>query len=253
VRSGIVLGLLIAASCFAASLVAPAGASGLLADAGQALALFAGSGLVAVVAVVVAKVLRLDRQWTAPRSRWRKDPRETIADFVEYARVAQKQGMLAVESITRAGTDPLIANGFQMVADGARPAEIRAALGARIDDATGARTGRRIVRLLPAFAAGALVPCLLLLSGRFGDPLAAGTAWLFMAFAGCMAAMLACTASTVKGQSGRVDPSELLGQAVIVEGLVAIRNGEGPDEVERTLTALLPTGSRAVPSRAKAA
>jgi chemotaxis protein MotA len=55
-------------------------------------------------------------------------PDKLIADIVRWSNIARKEGLLALEAQIRAQSDPFIAKGLQLLADGAEPARLREVL-----------------------------------------------------------------------------------------------------------------------------
>lgn len=169
------------------------------------------------------------------------DPKATIERVVEWSNVARRQGLLGLEAQVEEQTDPFLRKGLQMLVDGLEPEAIRQML--EIDLGTEETTDNNAAKVYEGM--GIYAPTLGIIGAVLGlmavmqnlaDPskLGAGIAAAFTAtIYGIGAANLFFLpmASKLKGiVAHRSSQREM-----VIEGLVAIAQGENPRNIEARL------------------
>jgi len=171
-----------------------------------------------------------------------RDAAATVRQIVEWAQIARKEGILALESRLPSASDSFTHNGLQMLVDGFEPEGIRHALEVEMaawDDRQ--RTAARVWE-----AAGGYAPTVGILGAVLGlihvmenltDPtkLGAGIAVAFVAtIYGVGSANLLFL--PIAGKLKALIEAELRHREMILDGLIGIANGENPKLIEVRLT-----------------
>jgi chemotaxis protein MotA len=173
------------------------------------------------------------------------DGRALIARIVEWSNSARKQGLLALESAVAAESDPFVQKGLQMLVDGSEPEVIRSTLEVQVSteehhDLAGAKVWEGMGIYAPTLGIIGAVMGLMAVMKNLNDPsqLGHGISAAFVAtIYGIASANLFFLpmASKLKAVvAGRVRTQEM-----IIEGLIAISNGENPRNIEVKLAGFI--------------
>ena len=168
-------------------------------------------------------------------------PQEEIARMVDYATVARREGLLALEDKLADVEDPFLHKGIQLVIDGTAPETLRSilqteldflqnrhALGKSILDAMGAAA--------PAFGMIGTLIGLVQMLRNLDDPSQIGVGMstaLLTTFYGALMANL-----FFLPLAGKVDArskEEVLMKEVMIEGIISIQSGDNPRLVAEKL------------------
>lgn len=170
-----------------------------------------------------------------------QDHAALIAQIVEWSNVARRQGLLGLEAEIANQSDPFLRKGLQMVVDGVEPEAIRHMLeieahGQAQRDMAAAKVFEGMGIYAPTLGIIGAVLGLMAVMKNLADPskLGHGIAAAFTAtIYGIGAANLALLpiASKLKGVVGRQSEE----REMIVEGLIAIAQGENPRNIETRL------------------
>lgn len=217
-------------------------------------ALWSPAAFVIVICGTVAAILLQTPAATFKRAlkivRWvfrppSQDRAAVIARLVGWSTIARKQGLLGLEAEVQAQEDPFLRKGLQMVVDGVEPEAIRQMLeidlhgqGAR--DLAAAKVFEGMGIYSPTLGIIGAVLGLIAVMKNLADPskLGHGIAAAFTAtIYGIGAANLALLpmASKLKG----LVHSQTEEREMIVEGLIAIAQGENPRNIEARLNGYL--------------
>lgn len=169
------------------------------------------------------------------------DRRAVIAQIVEWSTTARKQGLLGLEAQVQAQADPFLRKGLQMVVDGVEPESIRQMLeielyGQSSRDLAAAKVFEGMGIYAPTLGIIGAVLGLMAVMKNLADPskLGHGIAAAFTAtIYGIGTANLALLpmANKLKGLvNAQTEEREM-----IVEGLIAIAQGENPRNIEARL------------------
>ena len=164
-----------------------------------------------------------------------------IARLVEWSTVARRQGLLGLEPEVQALDDPFLRKGLQMVVDGVEPESIRQMLeielhGQSQRDLAAAKVFEGMGIYSPTLGIIGAVLGLIAVMKNLADPtkLGHGIAAAFTATIygiGAANLMLLPMASKLKG----VIHGQTAEREMIVEGLIAIAQGENPRNIETRL------------------
>ncbi len=173
------------------------------------------------------------------------DAQAAIAQIVDWARVARKDGILALEGSLATVSDSFVRNGLQLLVDGFEPDGIRNALEVEID--AWAERHRAAARVWEA--AGGYAPTIGILGAVLGlihvmenlsDPtkLGGGIAVAFVATiygVGSANLLFLPIAAKLKALIG----AEVHHREMILDGLLGIANGENPKLIQLRLLGYL--------------
>jgi chemotaxis protein MotA len=173
------------------------------------------------------------------------DHEAVVKDIINYATKARRNGLISLEQEAQSAKDPFIKKGISLVVDGIDPQKLRETLEADImsyEDHT-----KHSVEFFEA--AGGYAPTIGIIGAVLGlihvmsnlsdtSKLGAGIAVAFVAtIYGLMTANIICLpiASKLKIRM----KEEVLRRIMILEGLIAIQNGENPHFIEQKLKAFV--------------
>ncbi len=171
------------------------------------------------------------------------DPEAVVKDIINYATKARRNGLISLEQEAQSVKDPFIKKGISLVVDGIDPQKLRETLEAEImsyEDYT-----KHSVEFYES--AGGYAPTIGIIGAVLGlihvmsnlsdtSKLGAGIAVAFVAtIYGLMTANMVCLpiGSKIKIRM----KEEIVRRVMIVEGLIAIQNGENPHFIEQKLKA----------------
>lgn len=169
------------------------------------------------------------------------DPESIVKDIIGYATKARRNGLISLEQEAQNASDPFIKKGISLVVDGIDPQKLRETLEAEIM----AYEDHQKHSVEFYEAAGGYSPTIGIIGAVLGlihvmsnlsdtSKLGAGIAVAFVAtIYGLMTANIVCLpiASKIKIRM----KEEILRRVMIVEGLIAIQNGENPHFIEQKL------------------
>lgn len=167
---------------------------------------------------------------------------ELVKQFVEYATISRREGMLALESKVDEIHDPFFKQAVRMMIDGQEPEFIRHTLNERIDamqdrHSSGASIFTQAGTYSPSLGVLGAVLGLIAALGNLDDTEALGhsiaaafVATLFGIFCGYV--LFHPFANKLKRKSR----AEVLHNHMIVEGTIAILNGSSPRAIEEYLS-----------------
>lgn len=170
------------------------------------------------------------------------DPQAQIARIVEWSHTARRQGLLGLEPEIPNVADEFLRKGLQMVVDGSEPEQIRQALEIELEsqqqrDMAAAKVFEGMGVYSPTLGIIGAVLGLMAVMKNLADPskLGHGIAAAFTAtIYGIGAANLALLpmASKLKG----VVAAQVHEREMLIEGLIAIAQGENPRIIESRLS-----------------
>ncbi len=181
------------------------------------------------------------------------DLNEVIERMVEFASIARRDGLLALEERLGELQDPFLLRGIQMIIDGVAPESVRAILEIELQQMASRHSyGKGIIdsagALCPAFGMiGTLIGLILMLQ-NLDDPSALGPGMaiaLITTFYGAVTANLVFI--PLSGKLGARNTEEVLSRQVMVEGVLAIQSGENPNVIRERLKGFLPPADRPAP------
>lgn len=170
-----------------------------------------------------------------------------IKDLVQYAEVARRDGVLALETASREAPDPFLRRGLQLTIDGSDPDVIERILRIEIDAMSERhKHGKHFFASLAKFGPGCgLVACLVAQVAMFmnlgaGDPAVIGAA-LATALTGTLygALLQNLIAGPVAEKLGLLSKEEAFTKEIILQGVLAIQAGNNPRVVEMQLMSFL--------------
>ncbi len=173
------------------------------------------------------------------------DHEQVVKDIINYATKARRNGLISLEQEAQSARDPFIKKGISLVVDGIDPQKLRETLEADImayEDHT-----KHSVEFYEA--AGGYAPTIGIIGAVLGlihvmanlsdtSKLGGGIAVAFVAtIYGLIVANIICLPIGTKLKIRMKE--EVLRRVMILEGLIAIQNGENPHFIEQKLMAFV--------------
>ena len=206
---------------------------------------FGGTTAVTMLAFPVSDLKPVIKVMLVAAMRKSSTPTDEIDRIVDFANLARKEGLLALETKLQTVDDPFFAKGIQLVIDGFSADTVRdiMELEAEWEDARHA-TGKKIVDQLGAFAPAfgmigtlvGLVQMLQDLSDPNGIGLGMATALLTTLY-GAMGANMVFI--PLAGKLEMVAKTNQQLRKLMIEGTVAIQSGEKPQLIKEKLKGFL--------------
>lgn len=212
-----------------------------------------------IAAFVAARLLRIDRvlvrlvRCTAPIP----SPQAAVSELIRLAETARTEGVSSIALGVKHSHWDFLARGLAMLTQPIDPAAMRSAMHGQLDAVLSRRPGRWVPALAHAtslLGLGALSGALVLLLTHVEDPttISAGVAIsiLCLLVAGGLFHQLSRPlADAVRAPYAQ----ELLVGLIVIEGLLAIRDGADPGMVRERIAAVLPPDAALSPDLRAAA
>lgn len=168
-----------------------------------------------------------------------------IAEIVEWSTTARKQGLLGLESLALSHPDPFVQKGLQLLVDGLEPETIRNMLEIELEgrekvDVSAAKVFESMGIYAPTLGIVGAVLGLMAVMKNLADPskLGHGIAAAFTAtIYGIASANLLFLPMASKLKN--IVQRRTVDQELLIEGLVAIAQGENPRNIETRLGGFL--------------
>ena len=183
--------------------------------------------------------------------RKRSTPVEEIERVVEYANIARKEGLLALETQLKTVDDVFFSKGIQLVIDGFGGDTVRDIMELEAEwEKQRHEVGKKIMDQMAAFCPafgmiGTLVGLVQMLQD-LSDPSAIGIGMataLLTTLYGAMGANMFFI--PMAGKLEMVGKQDVLLRSLMVDGIVAIQSGEKPQLIKEKLKGFLPPSARA--------
>ncbi len=180
-----------------------------------------------------------------------QDVDHTIKEIVEFAEIARRDGVLALEEKSRSHPDPFMRRGLQLTIDGTDPEVVERILRIEIDAmAERHKHGKHFFGAVAKFGPGCgLLACLVgqiaLFKNLDGDAATIGGA-LAVALVGTLygAMIQNIIAGPIAEKLGMLSKDEAFAKEVMMQGLLAIQAGNNPRVVEMQLLSFVTAGKQ---------
>ncbi|MCG3137978.1 MAG: Chemotaxis protein PomA [Phycisphaerae bacterium] len=178
------------------------------------------------------------------------DPQELIKTLVKYAEVARRDGILALESMTKNNPNAFLVTGVQMAIDGTDPELIEQTLTSELEILADRHSqGKALLECLGKYAPaygmiGTLVGLVVMLK-NMSDPSAIGPGMavaILTTFYGAVASNMLFLPMADK--LGVRSAEELMIKSMVLKGILSIQSGDNPRIVEQKLKVFLPPAMR---------
>lgn len=182
-----------------------------------------------------------------------------ITQLVEFAEIARRDGILALENKTASIQDPFILMGIQMAIDGTEAEVMEAILRSEVESmAVRHKFGKTLMettaRYAPAFGMIGTLIGLIIMLGNMSNPDAIGPGMavaLLTTLYGAYIANAFCL--PIADKLGYYSRKELELREIVIRGLLSIQNGDNPRVLEQKLLTFLPARERAAFARKREA
>lgn len=209
-----------------------------------------GGTLTVLTSVPLKQFLSLPKVLTKTVFVKAQDLRPLVASIVEFAVVARRDGILALENHINETTHPFIATGIRMAVDGTDPELIEKLLQAEIESlADRHKAGKQLCDLMgkymPAYGMIGTLVGLVAMLGNMSDPSAIGPGMAVALLTTMYGAVLANSVFLPLGDKLSVySRQEMTARMLIIQGVMAIQQGDNPRIVEQKLNVFLPPSQR---------
>ncbi|MFW6162396.1 MAG: motility protein A [Planctomycetota bacterium] len=172
-------------------------------------------------------------------------PVDAIRRVTKFARIARRDGILALEEQLAPDADPFLRRGLQLVIDGTSGEDVREILSSQLDARRERhRRGKSILESMgasaPAFGMIGTLIGLVQMLRNLSDPSQIGTGMataLITTFYGAVMANLVFL--PLAGKLDAASSDECLTTELLIEGIICIQNGDNPRTVEDRLKSYL--------------
>ena len=180
-----------------------------------------------------------------------------IKEMVSYAETARRDGVLALETVSREAPDPFLRRGLQLTIDGTDPDIIERILRIEIDAMNERhKHGKHLFHTLAKFGPGfglmaTLIAQVAMFRNLGGDATVIGQALaiaLTGTLYGCMLQNL--VAGPIAEKLGLRSQEEAFAKEIILQGVLSIQAGNNPRVVEMQLLSFLSTRQQTVLAKA---
>mgnify|MGYP001795391283 CR=1 FL=1 len=226
------------------------GSPGAYIDIPSVMIVVGGSIAAILTAFPMAKVLVLPAVFKKTIQGGSADPHKLVKQMVEFAEVARRDGILALEGMTEEMEDQLLVLGVKMAVDGTDPELIEDIMEADIENtsvrhAAGKGLFDTAGRFAPAFGMIGTLIGLVAMLANMSDPSAIGAGMAAALLTTMYGAILANVIFLPLADKLKVkDMDEMLVKTIIVKGVMSIQSGDNPRVVEQKLMTFLPPAQR---------
>ena len=248
-----VVGILLGFGLLFGSIATGNGGIGLFIDVPSMTIVFGGTTAVFLMNFTIPDVKQLIPVFLRTFLFKLNSPQEEIERIVDYAGLARKEGLLALESKMQEVDDKFMAKGIQLVIDGFPANTVRGimeleATWQKERHSKGKKMMDQLAAYAPAFGMIGTLVGLVQMLAALDDPSKIGggmaTALLTTLY-GAMAANMVCLPLSGKLEVRAKEESLL--RELMIEGIVAIQSGDGPQLIkERLKTFVHPTNRDAL-------
>jgi chemotaxis protein MotA len=183
------------------------------------------------------------------------DPLRLVDQMVEYAEIARRDGILALENLTVEMDDPFLITGVQMAVDGSDPEVIQQVMENELEQLIDRHeSGKGLLeafgKYAPAFGMiGTLIGLVAMLKSM-DDPAGIGAAMAVALLTTLYGAILAyMIALPMAEKLARRTSEEVRCKMIIIRGVMSIQAGDNPRNVHAKLLTFIPPAIRAAEYR----
>jgi len=179
-----------------------------------------------------------------------KSPHELIDKIVGFAETARREGILALESAAADANDEFLSGGIQLAVDGTEPDLITDILETELQyieerHLEAAELMEGCAEMAPALGMIGTLVGLVNMLGALEDPAAIGPAMAVALLTTLYGAVIANVLFAPIAKKLKIySKEESLSKRMIIEGIIAIQQGDNPRIVERKLSVFLPPSMR---------
>lgn len=215
-------------------------------DLPSVLIVVGGTVAATLVANPLAEVVKLMGVYMKAIRNTAMVPAELIEKIVGFAETARREGILALEqAVDEQGDDPFLSQGVRLAVDGTEPDLIMDILETELQFIEQRhKAGQDIINRMgdaaPAFGMIGTLVGLIIMLRAMDDPSAIGPGMAMALLTTLYGAILAQVLFIPVGAKLKTySDNELLGKKMIIEGIMAIQQGDNPRIVEHKLSVFL--------------
>ncbi|MFT7597593.1 MAG: chemotaxis protein MotA [Acidimicrobiales bacterium] len=179
-----------------------------------------------------------------------EDPGDNVRLLVEFADVARREGLLALEPRLEEIDDPFFRKGMEMAVDGTDPEALREQLEIDLDKTRerhtqGAKFFVTAAGYAPAMGMIGTVIGLVDMLGNLDDPSSLGPSMAVAFLTTLWGAFLAnFLFSPIANKLKKMSSDELAAREIVLEGILAVQAGSNPRAIAGMLGSFLPPAAR---------
>ncbi len=184
-----------------------------------------------------------------------RNPRALIAELVKFAEVARRDGILALENITRDNDNKFLVSGIQMAVDGTDPELIEQIMSSEVETVADRHSGGKSLldnmgKFAPAFGMIGTLVGLVLMLANMDNPEAIGPGMAVALLTTLYGSMAANMVFLPLGQKLALrSQEEIMLMSITMRGVMSIQSGDNPRIVEQKLKIFLPPATRELKSK----
>jgi len=249
-----VIGLILGVLLIGAALVL-GGSFGSYIDGPSMMIVIGGAFSATMIAFPLQRVLKLPKVILKSIFNKPTDPMKLIEQMVQFAEVARRDGILALEGLTDEMEDDFIVRGIQMAVDGTDPEVIEQVMETELENLIERHErGKGMLdamgKYAPAFGMiGTLIGLVAMLS-NMDDPSKIGAGMAAALLTTMYGAMLAnMVILPMADKVGLRSSEEVLAKTIIIQGVMSIQAGDNPRNVQAKLMTFIPPAERPAESQ----
>ncbi len=179
-----------------------------------------------------------------------EDPSENVKLLVDFADVARREGLLALEPRLEEIDDPFFRKGMEMAVDGTDPEDLREQLEIDLDKTrarhkSGAAFFVTAAGFAPAMGMIGTVIGLVDMLGNLDDPSSLGPSMAVAFLTTLWGAFLAnFLFAPISNKLKKMSVDELDAKEIVLEGIIAVQAGSNPRAIASMLASFLPPANR---------
>ena len=246
---GTVVGIVLAFALIAMAIIL-GGTPGAFVDVPSVMVVIGGSIAAAMIAVPMSALKKIVSVVKKSMLYKKQSPHKLIAELVNYAEIARRDGILSLESHVQNSDDPFIVRGIQMAVDGTDPELIEQIMDTELENLTDRHaTGKSIFdavgKYAPAFGMIGTLIGLVAMLANMSDPSSIGAGMAVALITTLYGAIMSnVVALPIADKLGKRSAEELLMKTIIVKGVMSIQSGDNPRIVEQKLMTFIPPSER---------
>ena len=248
---GTIAGIGIALFCIFGSMIMEGGQPGALIAPPAMLLVFGGTFGVAMASGLMKDATGAGGMIAKALKAKPEPPDETIAQMVEFAERARREGLLALEEVTKTVENPFLKKGIELAVDGTDPEELREILendiqAYRAEQKVGAKFFENMGGFAPTLGIIGTVIGLIHVLGNLSDPGKLGPL-IASAFLATLWGIMSANVFwlPIANRLKRVAEIEIHHRELLIEGILSIQAGANPRIVQQRLLSHLSDKDRA--------
>jgi chemotaxis protein MotA len=245
------IGLLLGIACIVLAIML-GGTAMAYVNAPSMLIVIGGATAATLTAFPLARFFKLPKVVARALFNKASDPANLIAQLVELAEIARRDGILALENMTEEMDEPFLVSGLRMAVDGTDPEVIESIMETELENIVDRHeAGRGLLdamgKYAPAFGMIGTLIGLVAMLANMDDPSLIGAGMAAALITTLYGSLLANVIFLPMADKLALrSQEEVLSKTIIIQGVMAIQSGDNPRNVASKLMTFLPPSARPV-------